>query len=42
MGKKNTLKNFWVRLESEVLDEHNEETIGKTNFRDYLDYIHYT
>lgn len=27
---------------SEVLDEHNEETIGKTNFRDYLDYIHYT
>ncbi len=27
---------------SDVLDEHKEETIGKTNFRDYLDYIHYT
>lgn len=27
---------------SEVIEEHKEEIIGKTDFKDYLDYIHYT
>lgn len=27
---------------SEVIDEHKEETIGKTDFSDYWDYIRYT
>lgn len=27
---------------SEVIEEHKEEIIGKTDFKDYWDYIHYT
>lgn len=27
---------------SEVIQEHKEETIGKTDFRDYWDYMRYT
>ena len=36
------MKNMGEKYLSEVIEEHKEEIIGKTDFKDYWDYIHYT